>query len=93
MVGEWAAINKNNKRAIMSKYTVFDTFNKTTVSAHRSLEAAAKSERRFLRAVKRANGSNSYIPTEIRKDGEPLWTDLDQYALTEIRMNLDKSGR
>ncbi len=56
----------------MTTYTLRDTFNNRTISRHRTLEAAAKADKAHNRAVKRANGATSYIPTEILKDGERL---------------------
>ena len=73
----------------MSKYTVRDTFNNTNVSSHRTLEAAVAADIKFGRAVKRANGQSSYIPTEILCDGNPLTDDQKEqaWALTETLRN------
>lgn len=46
-------------------YIVRDTFNQRVVSRHYSVAAAIRAERAFLRAVRRANGRNSYLPTEV----------------------------
>ena len=54
------------------KFTLHDTFNGGTVSVHRSIETAVRASMRFHRAVKRANGKNSFITTEIRCDGKRL---------------------
>lgn len=54
------------------KYTLHDTFNDRLLSSHRSIETAVRASYRYERAVKRANGESSYIPTEIRCDGERL---------------------
>jgi len=54
------------------KYTLHDTFNRTLISRHRTLEGAVKAGLFHARAVRRANGQNSYIPTEIRCDGRRL---------------------
>lgn len=62
------------------KYTLRDTFNGVTVSTHRSLEAAVSAEIKFGRAVKRANGASSYIPTEILCDGERMTDDEMEQA-------------
>ena len=70
----------------MSKFTVEDTFNKKTVSTHRTLLAAVKGERKFLRAVKRSNGANSYLPMQIRENGVRV---VDE-VLTEARIQADK---
>lgn len=70
------------------KYTVEDTFNKRTVSNHRTLLAAVKAERKFLKAVKRSNGKNSYIPTRILVDG----VRVDDEALTRCRVDVDRNS-
>ncbi|MCC5871525.1 MAG: hypothetical protein JJU22_03935 [Gammaproteobacteria bacterium] len=49
----------------MSLYVVMDTFNDQAISRHRTLEAAVRADDRFRRAVRRANGPTSYIPTVI----------------------------
>ena len=56
-------------------YTLIDTFNNVLISAHRTLEAAVKAEARHDRRVKRFNGVNSYIPTAILCDGQPVDAD------------------
>ena len=35
------------------------------ISRHRSLEVAARCQEKFDRAVKRANGVHSYVPTRV----------------------------
>lgn len=50
-------------------FHLIDTFNDRRISSHRSLEAAIKADRAYDRAVKRANGESSYIPTEYREGG------------------------
>lgn len=62
------------------KFTLRDTFNGFTVSAHMSLEAAVAADIKFGQAVKRANGQSSYIPTEILCDGERLSDDQIEQA-------------
>jgi hypothetical protein len=54
------------------KYTLHDTFNRTLISRHRTLEGAVKADLAHARAVRRHNGPTSYIPTEIRCDGKRL---------------------
>jgi len=54
------------------KYTLHDTFNRTLISRHRTLEAAVRADLAHARAVRRHNGPTSYIPTEIRCDGRRL---------------------
>jgi hypothetical protein len=47
-------------------FALYDTFNQKVISKHRSVEAAIKADERLQRAVKRANGDNSYLPTDLR---------------------------
>ena len=53
-------------------YELRDTFNDRTISRHRTLAKAARAELAHDRAVRRANGSSSYIPTEILLDGAAI---------------------
>lgn len=46
--------------------TLYDTFNRRRISRHRTLEAAVRADRKLQRAVRRANGATSYLPTEYR---------------------------
>jgi len=68
----------------MVMFVLFDTFNNQVVSRHRSIEAAEKADVRFQRAIKKANGKSSYIPTQIReetKDGlQAIREDQQEYA-------------
>lgn len=61
------------------KFTLHDTFNDRTISVHRSIKTAVRASYRFSRAVKRANGQNSFIPTVILCDGKRM--DEDQQTL------------
>lgn len=57
-------------------HRIYDTFNRTVISNHRSIKAAVIAAKKFQRAVKRANGSSSYIPTIIEyltEDESPEW--------------------
>lgn len=49
----------------MITHRLFDTFNRRVCSRHKSLHAAVIAQAKFSRAVKRANGLNSYLPTII----------------------------
>jgi len=71
-------------------YRVRDTFNVRTVSSHHTVEAAVKSERKFSRSVKRANGANSWIPTriEVRNDAG-LWVSADHDEVMATKHTLD----
>jgi hypothetical protein len=46
-------------------YHLIDMFNRAIISSHRTMEAAQKAEAAHHRAVKRACGQSSYIPTQI----------------------------
>jgi hypothetical protein len=72
-------------------FTLRDTFNDRNVSNHRTLRAAIEAERKLLRAVRRHNGSGSYLPTQILCNGEPLTLEMLDEA-TDIRINLE-AGR
>ena len=72
-------------------FTLRDTFNDRNVSNHRTLRAALEAERKFLSAVRRRNGSGSYIPTTIVCNGEPMTLAMLDEA-TDIRINL-QAGR
>lgn len=63
----------------MTTYSLYDTFNRREISRHRTLDAAAKSDRAFQRKIKRMNGPTSYIPTTILKNGQKL--DDDEYVV------------
>jgi hypothetical protein len=63
------------------KFTLHDTFNGGTVSVHRSIETAVRAQLSHSRAVKRANGQNSFIPTRILCDGKRLDDNQQESAL------------
>lgn len=44
---------------------LFDSFNRRTISRHRTLEAAVLAHRKHARAVRRANGPGAYIPVDF----------------------------
>lgn len=46
-------------------YILIDSFNGSEISRHRSIRAAVVAERKHLHAVRRANGSNSYLTYDI----------------------------
>jgi hypothetical protein len=72
---------RSNQSIQSMKFTLHDTFNGGTVSVHRSIETAVRASMRFHRAVKRANGKNSFITTEIRCDGKRLDENQQEAAL------------
>ena len=43
------------------RYTLKDAFNDIILSRHKTIDAAIKARKKHLRAVKRANGENSYL--------------------------------
>lgn len=59
----------------MTTYLLIDTFNRRLISRHRSLATAVAADRKYARAVKRANGRDSYIPTMIRAAGKRVGSD------------------
>jgi len=59
-------------------YVLVDTFNNKLISRHRTEAAAGRACEKFQRAVKRANGKDSYIPTKICNVKE---IDLDLYRV------------
>lgn len=70
------------------KIELFDTFNKTKISSHNTLEGAVRKQRKHLAAVKRANGESSYLTYGFRfADGTPV----DGDEITQVRMDLDQS--
>ncbi len=74
------------------KYELHDTFNKHIISTHRSLLAARKAEIRHGRAVKRANGNSSYIPTAIRRAGNLPLTEDEGEVVMEISLSVECFG-
>ena len=56
------------------KTRIYDTFNRTVVSNHKSLKSAVRAADKIQPAVRRANGPNSYLPTRIE-----YLTDDDQW--------------
>lgn len=75
----------------MNTYTLRDTFNARNVSNHRTLQAAVEAERKLLGRVRRYNGPNSYVPTEILCNGEPLSLEMRDEAW-DIRIKM-QTGR
>jgi hypothetical protein len=67
-------------------YTLTDTFNGCTISRHRTLEAAIRAQRRHLAAVRRANGSNSYLTYDITRNGERI----DGERWEEAELSIDR---
>jgi hypothetical protein len=70
------------------KFTLNDKFNFRTISVHRSIKTAVRASYRFSRAVRRANGKDSFIPTEIRCDGKPL-NESQQEEADNVRLAIE----
>ena len=62
-------------------YELNDTFNGLLISRHRSLSAAVRADMAHNRAVKKANGQSSYIPTSITMDGERLSDEANEESM------------
>jgi len=62
-------------------FKLIDTFNARTISTHRTLDAAVKAQAKHSRAVRKANGSSSYIPKKIVEVVNGEETPVDQYDL------------
>lgn len=43
------------------RYILKDAFNNVVLSQHKTLESAIRAKKKHLRAVKKANGKNSYL--------------------------------
>ena len=72
------------------KTRIYDTFNRCTISNHRSLRAAVLAERKFSRSVKRSNGANSYIPTRIEYlTDDQQWIGVPSDEVTDVKQQLD----
>ena len=70
-----------------SMYTLIDIFNDRVISRHRTLEAAMRAEIKHDKAVKKHNGTSSYIPTGILTPaGEPV--DADTYNELRYRLGI-----
>lgn len=50
------------------QYTLTDTFNDQVISRHFTVLAAVRAQTRHLRAVRKANGKNSYLTYSITSD-------------------------
>lgn len=70
--------SRNQTQTTMTtKYRIYDTFNRTVVSNHRTLRTAVIAQDKFFDQVRKYNGPNSYIPTIIEyTDEEGEWLKL-----------------
>lgn len=64
---------------------LFDSFNRRTISRHRTLEAAVVAHRKHARAVRRANGPGAYIPVDFIDT-----TTGNRVDPTEARIEVDR---
>ena len=71
-------------------FKLIDTFNSRTISTHRTLDAAVKASAKHSRAVRKANGSSSYIPKEIVEvvNGADNPVDYDDIMAAEQRVGV-----
>jgi hypothetical protein len=74
------------------KIELHDTFNRHIISRHRSLLSAAKAQLRHSRAVKRANGQSSYIPTAIRNAGNAPLSEQQEDELMDAKLRIEALG-
>lgn len=67
-------------------YALINTFNgNRVISRHRTIDNAVKADIKFQRAVKRANGRDSYMPTDI--------VEIKRVAGCEVRCELPEDDR
>jgi hypothetical protein len=60
------------------KITLTDTFNNSLISTHRTIAAAVARRIKHAKAVRRANGANSYVTYSIKSDdGIDIRYDVD----------------
>ena len=70
------------------KIELYDAFNRTIISHHRTIRAAVIASRRHARRVARNNGAASYIPYSYRyADGSPVCSD----DVLSAKMELDQA--
>ena len=69
-------------------FKLIDTFNHRVISKHRSIDAAVKAQAKHSRAVRKANGANSYIPKKIVEvvNGEESPVDQNDLMAAEQRV-------
>jgi hypothetical protein len=80
VVLSWVVETKHNTN-MTTKYRIYDTFNRRTVSNHRTLRTAVIAQDKFSDQVRKYNGPNSYIPTIIEytdENGEWLKLPTDE---------------
>ena len=66
------------------KYILTDTFNDRTISTHRSIKAAVTKRRAHRRAVKKANGPNSYLTYSITAaDGSDIREEVEAEEINQ----------
>lgn len=68
-------------------YVLFDSFNKQTISRHRTVQAAAKAKNKFLNKFRKNNGQSSYLPISLMTEDEDELkkvSDYEQYKFDEF---------
>ena len=60
-----------------------DTFNNCKISSHRTVEAAVRAEKKHLKAVRKRNGTNSYLTYSITaSDGSDISDEIDRARMS-----------
>ena len=67
-------------------FYLFDTFNNSLISRHRTLIGAVKAQIRHLRAVRKRNGDNSYLTYGIEDESGPVSEHLIMRAEQEVSL-------
>ena len=75
------------------KYLLRDTFNDCNISRHSSLENALLARYRHLKAVKKANGANSYLTYEILQKVGEEYEKINQNEEFGVEHNLIEAGK
>lgn len=68
-------------------YVLFDSFNKRTMSRHRTIQTAAIAKIKFDKQFRKNNGQGSYLPVSLMTEGnEELEevSDYEQYKFNQI---------
>ena len=61
-----------------------DTFNSRKISSHREVEAAVKAQSNHVKAVKKANGSSSYLTYSITSSaGRDIGEEIDRARMAQ----------
>ncbi len=83
------AIRQTRKEYQENERGAYRIIKRRVISGHRSLSAAVTASAKFSRAVRRANGQNSYIPTRIEyRDGGGEWLGVPIYDVQDAEQHL-----